>query len=255
MWYVIQTKSGKENELKTYMDSTIGPSVYDRCYVPVYEEVRKRSYGTRIVFRKLFPGYLFVETDEPDKLYQELKSVPKFTRLLGVEKEDSGAAFFPVEKNDVEFLDSILEDGIMHVSYVHLSKTHRIDKVIGPLSKYRNHIVKMEYRHRYAIVAMDVFGKSRRIEFGLWGEGDPALPYLDEHMDLTDEPAYDAASGMDIGIHAGDKVIDETGVYGDYVFTVDSVDESHRMVRAKIDIFGGLRNIMLFADDLRVIQP
>ena len=253
MWYVIQAKSGDELRLKELLEATLDHAYYRECFVPLYEAVRRRQGKCLIKILKLFPGYLFIDTDMPVEVDRALKAMPDFATVLGTRDEaDSEKIFLPITKDDADFLDSITEDGIMHVSYVSLSKTNRIEKVIGPLEKYQRFITKMEYRHRYAIVETDAFGKRRKISFGLWSDSDPRMPWLEEEKAKRNvgRMASDAKlPAYDIGIYVGNKVR-YPEIYGDTVFTVDKVDPSHRIIHSTIDIFGSRRQIEMYADDV-----
>ncbi|MBR0092046.1 MAG: hypothetical protein IJP92_10140 [Lachnospiraceae bacterium] len=251
MWYVIQTMSGNEKKIKQLLDRMKPEGIADNCFVPLTEEVRRRADDYRILFRRLFPGYVFVETRQPEEVFQQLRRIPDFTRLLGTKEDGEAATFIPVGEDDEAFLRTLLEDGVMHVSYVHLSKSHRIDKVAGPLAGYRNHITKLEFRRRIAIVDAVMFGKKRRIYFGLWTDGDPRLPWLEKKMNEEQEAALDAGIEIDIGIRPGDRVKDESGVYGDYVFLVDKVDAKHRTVFATFQMGASSARIELDADFVR----
>ena len=253
MWYVIQTKSGEELRLKELIEATLDRAYYRECFVPLYEAVRRRQGRCLIKILKLFPGYLFIDTDTPMEVHKALKTIPDFATVLGVRDEpDAEKIFLPITKDDADFLDSITEDGIMHVSYVSLSRANRIEKVIGPLEKYQRFITKMEYRHRYAIVEAEAFGKRRKISFGLWGDSDPRMPWLEEEKakrKVGQEVAEAKLPAYDIGLYEGDKV-KYPEIYGDTVFTVDKIDPSHRIIHSTIDIFGSRRKIEMYADDV-----
>ena len=252
MWYVIQTKTGNENEIKDFIEHNVDSNVYDNCFIPLYEEVRRRENKCRILFRRLFPGYLFVETNEPGIVFQELKKAPWFTRLLGADDNDGNKLFIPVGKEDEDFLRTLLDDGIMHVSYIEMSKNNsRIEKIVGPLAKYQNHIIKLEVRNREALVKTDMFGKERTIRFGLWKKGDPKLPWLEKLMESGEQiTPLDADIKIDIGIHPGDKVRDTSGIYGEQIFIVDSVNPLQRTIKTKIELFNDIRTIELYADNV-----
>ena len=251
MWYVIQTVSGEEQDLKTLLESIGDPEVCRKCFIPVFEEVRRRADRYNIILRRLFPGYVFVDTDQPRAVFRTLRKIPDFTRLLGMEEEGGEKNFIPVEPEDEAFLNSLMEDGIMHVSYAHLSKSNRIDKVVGPLARYRNHITKLEFRRRTAIVEAEMFGKRRKIQFGLWTDGDPRLPWLERQMAQEQAAVLDTGVEMDIGIHPGDRFVDESGVYGDKVFVADRVDAVHRSVFTTFRM-GDLKvRVELNADNVR----
>ena len=81
MWYVIQTITGKEEELMLFMRTILCREHFDNSFV-IYAEWMKRLGGEwQIQVRPLFPGYVFIETKEPDRLYMELKAVRDFWEL------------------------------------------------------------------------------------------------------------------------------------------------------------------------------
>ncbi|MCR5776401.1 MAG: hypothetical protein K6G84_03160 [Lachnospiraceae bacterium] len=255
MWYVIQVKGGEEQKLKLLIESRLDSRYYRTCLIPLYESVRRRKEKCLIMLRRLLPGYILIDTDHPVEVHKVLKSIPDFTKILGTrDNRETEKEFIPIGKDDEEFFESILDNGIMHASYVHLSKANRIDKVLGPLEKYIKYITKMEYRHRYATIEAEIFGKKRKIDFGLWGDGDPRLPWIEElrknHNTQSTNNEYLLEN--DLSIHVGDKIM-YPEVYGDTIFTVDSINHSCRIIRSTIKMFGCERKIELFADDVQRI--
>jgi transcription antitermination factor NusG len=260
MWYVIQVKSGEEERMKELLDKLRVDGAYGECFVPLFEDVKRNGGKCRIGFRKLFPGYLFIESDDPDRIFQTLKRIPDFTKLLGSVENDGTKLFVPIGKRDEEFLRTLFSDGLMHVSYVHMAKNGRIDRVVGPLYNYRNHITKLELRHRMAVVEADMFGKRRKVKFGLWTDDDPVLPLLErlKEAESTDDSSdggdvLDGIAINDIGIRPGDKVRDDTGVYGDQIFIVERVDANRRTLISTFEMFGTNARIELRVDDVRKI--
>ena len=255
MWYVIQVKSGDEQRLKLMIESRLESKYYREFIIPLYESVRRRKEKCLIMMKKLLPGYILIDTDDPMEVNKVLKKIPEFTVILGTrDNTETEKRFIPIGKDDEEFLKSILDNGIMHVSYVHLSKTNRIDKVFGPLEKYYKYITKMEYRHRYATIEAEIFGKKRKIDFGLWGDGDPRLPWIEEMKESQKGSLVDNEYSLEneLDIHIGDKIL-YPEVYGDREFTVDYVNKSSRIIRSTINMFGCERIIEMFADDVQRI--
>ena len=116
MWYVIQTKSGDELKLKQLLEATLDHRYYRQCFVPLYEAVRRRQGKCLIKILKLFPGYLFIDTDTPMEVHEALRAIPDFATVLGVRDDpESEKVFMPITDDDADFLDSIMDDGIMHV--------------------------------------------------------------------------------------------------------------------------------------------
>ena len=83
MWYAIQTMTGREQELIDTVNTRTDHNTYDRCFCVRREAVWRREgrYITHI--EQMFPGYVFVETNQPEAFYLQLRKIPKFSRLLG----------------------------------------------------------------------------------------------------------------------------------------------------------------------------
>ena len=126
MWYVVQTQSDNEQSVMALLEHMAEPGIYRRLFVPMFEDVRKRNGRAGIRLRRLFPGYFFVDTDQPDRVFTLLKKIPEFTRLLGANGKDESKLFLHVNADDQAFLDSLMENGLMRVSYVKRAKNGRI---------------------------------------------------------------------------------------------------------------------------------
>lgn len=253
MWYVIQTKTGEEERIRGLLEKLLEEKSCRKLFVPLSEDVRRSRGEIRIFFRRMFPGYFFVETDDPEEIYARLRTIPEFTRLLGSSADGGSKCFIPVESEEEEFLQSLLDDGIMHVSFISM-KNRRIDRITGPLAKYRNHITKLDIPHRRAIVETEMFGKKRKIRFGLWMEGDPDVAWLRSRLQDAPEEALDEGTTADIGLYPGDHVMDETGLYGDIIFVVDSVDPGRRILYTSFEIMGTKARLELSADNVKKVR-
>ncbi len=254
MWYVMQVRSGEEETVRRYIEELQDKNSFNRIFIPLYEEVRRSQGRIRISIKKMIPGYLFLETESPEDFYHTLKKIPKFKRFLSLDDDKENKYFIPVGKDDEEFLESLISDGMMHVSYIRMKNHRYIEKVVGPLAKYRNHITKLDIPHRRAIVDAEIFGKQRKIRFGLWTDGDPDIPWLNERRGLREELPIDAGAVPDIGIHPGDRVTDDNGIYGDMEFTVVSVNTGRRTVSTSFEIFGTKARLELNADQVSVVK-
>ena len=164
MRYVIQTESGNEHILKSEIIALLGEKYRNHIIVPLYEDVWRKGGTGHITIKKMFPGYLFIETDTPISVDGTLKNIDGFKTILGVEDKKEGKILVPIVKEDEEFIENLFKDGVMHVSYIRLNHRKQIDRLVGPLSGYKNKIVKLDIPHRRAIVDADIFGKRRKIK-------------------------------------------------------------------------------------------
>ena len=63
MWYAIQTKTGREQELQDLLKKYRDETGYRNCFQLKRETVRRYQGDCIIYTETLFPGYLFVDTD------------------------------------------------------------------------------------------------------------------------------------------------------------------------------------------------
>ena len=248
LWFVIQTKTGEESRVVSLIQGLGTQDREIRCIVPLFEQVERSATSYQLRLRRLFPGYILLDTDEPEEVNETLRRVPEFTRILGTKEEDGRKTFIPIEEEDRQFLNTLLRDGMVHLSYVHMKKS-RMDRVIGPLAEYAGNIVKLDIQHRRAIVEKDILGKHRKICFGLWIDGDPENAWIRKQIDSGNTGVIHDQD-YDIGMHEGDMVRGINGVYEENKMKVLSVDAARRIADVEVELFGRKLNVPMLIDNL-----
>ena len=110
MWYVMQVTSGREGQTILMMEKSLSEGVLEKCFIPVRRMKKKYQGRWHEITEKLFPGYVFLITEKPRLLYDELKKLPAMTKLLGSCEE----YFTPLSETDMDFLRKFqdLQDGV-----------------------------------------------------------------------------------------------------------------------------------------------
>lgn len=162
MWYVVQVFTGKEEYCRELLERYVVKKVIADCKIPKYVSLRKYN-GIWTEERKiLFPGYLFVKSDDKEKLYMELKKVPKMTRLLGV-----GEEIIPISEEEQRFLFHMGKDDLV----IKMSRgAFRDGKVVveaGPLQGLEEYIRKIDRHKRLAWLTLPLFGKQVNMCVGM----------------------------------------------------------------------------------------
>ena len=146
MWYVIQTQTGGEEKLVELIEKMIPKEHYEECFCMNRECVKKTENGYQILKRPLFPAYIFVVTDHPERLFIELKRVPKLTKLLS-DQEDT---FYNVSEEEEIFLKNVQnEEHVVRRSLVQVDQEGTIVKAEGAVGVYLKNIVRQRLRKRY----------------------------------------------------------------------------------------------------------
>jgi transcriptional antiterminator NusG len=203
--------SGKELELTEIINSKADKSAYIKCFTPRYESIYKSKGASNVEIKVLFPGYVFIITDTPDKLFYQLKSVTLFSNLLN-DGDKNGYEFLSMNKYDEELMENLLDgdaEDIVRISHVRKGADGRIATAKGPLSHYIERIVKTDYKNRRTFIEVPIFNEIKRIKLSIELDGDVVLK-TKEDMDYWNMTGYQKKKQErileDERFHVGDKV-------------------------------------------------
>lgn len=162
MWYVIQVATGKEEQILSMIKKYGIQKYLKECFSPKYERGRKYLGQWRQEESILFPGYIFVISDQIEKLYQSLKYVPELTKILGF-----GEKWTPMEKEDIEIVEQLSgKERVVRFSKGYIAG----NKVVvseGPLQGMEGVIKKIDRHKRKAYLEIPMFGRVLNAQVGL----------------------------------------------------------------------------------------
>ncbi|MEZ3487552.1 MAG: antiterminator LoaP [Lachnospiraceae bacterium] len=169
MWYVMQVISGQENRIEFLVERVITKGILESCFVPV-RKIKKKFHGAwHEVAEKLFPGYVFMISDQPQFLYEELKRIPALTKMLGRCEE----YFMPLSEKDVRMLEN-LHDGMgvngileVEISKIAVEEGNQIRILSGPLKNLEGKIRKVNLHKRIAEIEMEFMGSKSVVHLGV----------------------------------------------------------------------------------------
>lgn len=263
MWYAIQTVNGQEQQVCTWINQRMDHILFERCFVPLYEDVWRKEGVGHISVKKTFAGYVFIKSDQPEAVYEELRKIPRFANLLSDQLDQNNQkekTFIPVSVEEEQFLCNIYTDGIMRVSYIEKNSEGRVTGIIGPLEQYSDYIIKLDLPHRRAVVEIPFLGQIRRMKFGLWCEKNVQIPWIEEEKRLRKNHIEKECrvKGNSVvsatGLQPGDYVINTRGICGDQALKVVSIDERKRTVDVEMELFGELLSVQMSVDDIEKVE-
>ena len=162
-WYVVQVRTGKEEEIAKKLQFHIDHDILLECFIPHCVRKKKFRGQWQLVEEVLFRGYIFVITDKIDDLYTQLKKVPDLTILLG----NDGEEIFPVYPQEALFLSRFsTENHIVDFSKGYINGD-AISIIEGPLMGLEGHITKIDRHKRVAYVDVNLLGRVSTVQVGL----------------------------------------------------------------------------------------
>lgn len=162
MWYVIQVQTGKEEEIIHLIRRYRADGYFEDCFIPKYQSKRRYRGEWHLVNAPLFPGYVFIISNEIEQFYFLLRQLPEFIKLLG-----TGEKWTPLSEEEVRILQSLTDQSHL----MRLSQGCIVgDQVVitdGPLKGMEGCIRKINRHKRVAKVELLMLGQMRQIEVGL----------------------------------------------------------------------------------------
>lgn len=105
MWYVMQVRTGTEENIRCQCQRLISSNVLERCFIPYYQQKKRFQGEWHIQERILFPGYVFLIAENPEKLVNGLRKVIGLTKLIG-----TGDEIVPLVQEEIDLLMKIGTD-------------------------------------------------------------------------------------------------------------------------------------------------
>lgn len=160
MWYVVQTFKGREIKDR---DRIILEVAEDEEVFIIESERMYRIRGEWIKDTKpMFPGYIFVETDNPEEFRSRLRvKLPKL-RMLTV--EGRSAAIYPEEESYFRMISG--EEHVARYSEG-FRQGSTIEITSGAFKGYKGQIVKQDRHRRLARIIVPLMGREVEVEIGL----------------------------------------------------------------------------------------
>ncbi len=160
MYYVIQVKTGKEQQaIEDILKNKPDDASFD-VFSPYRKSLRKYKGETKEVIERCFPGYIFVETNNVRELFRQLYFTPGFQKLLG--REEGTENFVPLDKDESRMIDilySANNNRITEISNIEVKEGEMIRVLDGPLMGLETQIKKVNLHKRTVLVEFMMCGR------------------------------------------------------------------------------------------------
>lgn len=169
MYYVVQVKTGKEE--KTMLDilkSNHSDDPNFEVFSPFRKALRKYKGELKEVVERCFPGYIFVNTNNPEQLFKDLYFTPGFEKLLG--REGLTNNFVPLDKDETRMIDilySANSNRTTEISNIQVKEGQTIKVLDGPLVGLETQIKKVDLHKRTVKVEFMLCGRLVSANIGI----------------------------------------------------------------------------------------
>ncbi|MDF1672209.1 MAG: transcription termination/antitermination protein NusG [Vicingaceae bacterium] len=166
-WYVVRAISGKENKIKSYIESEIErnnlSSYVSQILIPT-EKVYQIRNGKKISKeRSFFPGYILVEADLSGEVPHVIRGVNGVIGFLGAEKRGNPLPIRMAEVNRIlGKVDELAEtEEEMTIPYV-IGESIKVTD--GPFNGFTGTIENINEEKKKLEVMVKIFGRKQPLE-------------------------------------------------------------------------------------------
>ena len=161
MWYVIWATTGKEELTRKAIERNIAGELYSRIAIPQMVKYERKGGVDRKVVKRLFPSYIFVETDRIEEFAYMLVHMPGFSVVLRNEGYET------LHEKEERLLVSLIKDGDIIDISTGFIKNGKVRIMTGALSGMEGMIKKVNKRKRLATIEVVMFNRKTSVNLGL----------------------------------------------------------------------------------------
>lgn len=163
MWCVIHVRERGEQHMERLVTGLLPQSLDARCFHLTRNRKKKFQGKWQTVQEDLFPGYLFVDTDDPDRVYRELKKAPRPKLLFSDDEYVS-----TLEQKESDFLELMADKGgMIGISRVAVDEVGTVRYLSGPLKNVGDRVRKVHLHKRIAEIEASLMGEKQILYLGL----------------------------------------------------------------------------------------
>ena len=156
-WYVIHTYSGYEEQVAESLNQRIeSMSMADKVFdiiVPKEKQIEIKNGKRKIIERKIFPGYVFVNMIVTDDSWYVVRNTPNVTGFIGF-----GVRPTPVSKDEIDRIKKRM--GVEEPKYQIDLRQHDLVKITdGALKGFEGKVEEVDHGKGKVKVLVNMFGR------------------------------------------------------------------------------------------------
>ena len=174
-WYVLRVASNKEEQVRDALERKVKIEGLDgqvgRVLVPTLKEKRMRAGVLRVVERKLYPGYVFVEMacEEDGSVSENVWFLIKETSGVGDFIGSDGKPTSMPEHDVVAMLAASQKaEDEPSLSGLNIKQGDQVKITDGAFESYEGEVESVDERRGMVSVIVSIFGRMTPVEVGYW---------------------------------------------------------------------------------------
>lgn len=163
-WYAVHTYSSFENKVKTTIEKKVEiEGVNDRVssvLIPLEPVIEIKNGKKHTVMRNLMPGYILVQMENDDVLFNMVREVKGVSGFLG-----SGDKPMPLSEEEIQRILNLMDDSADKPKpEIEYSKGDQVKVTEGPFANFIGTIDHVDEEKHKLSVMVSIFGRPTPVE-------------------------------------------------------------------------------------------
>lgn len=168
-WYAIFVDSGKEEVVQKYLKLHFNEQSL-KSLVPKRLVPEKKSGIVYNVLKKIFPGYVLIQTEMTNDMFHRIKKALRSFRLVNNRSyylQDEGVYYSSIDEKEIIPILQLMGNGeVVDYSKVYLENSKVIVES-GPLKGLEGIIKKVDKHKKRAKISLTFMGVEKTIDVGI----------------------------------------------------------------------------------------
>lgn len=162
MWCVVYAGDRNEHNTERFLTHLLQGKTSARCFSLEKDRLYKNSGIWHTVREQLFPGYVFIDTDEPETIYKMLEKTSK--NLLFSDSQ----RVCVLDQGETSLLEDITDhNGLVGISDVQIQEDKTVAFLSGPLAKIPERIKRIDLHRRFVEASLNFLHEKETIRLGI----------------------------------------------------------------------------------------
>lgn len=161
-WFILQTYSGQEYKVKDRIEQLIEENEFagklKRVLIPEEETIEIKNNKRLERTTKIFPGYLFLEMDEDDLIWFQLRKITGVSKFVGSKSKPT-----PVTEQEILKILQRIGEKSKKIE-VDFEKDEIIKVTVGPFRGYTGKIEEINAEKGKLKTLISIFGRETPVE-------------------------------------------------------------------------------------------
>jgi len=167
-WYVIHTKTGYEDRVRTSLENFVKQEhkeeLISNILIPTEKVSEVKDGKKRIMQRKFFPGYILIEIELTDETWHMIKNTPGVSGFL-----KSGSRSVPLKEDEIKTILKQAESAKENTTpKVIFELVEGVSVTNGPFMNFTGAVEEVYPSKGRLKAVISIFGRTTPVELEYW---------------------------------------------------------------------------------------